>query len=391
MLASFFVDLSRGIVVQTKLDTKADEGTDKTPESASLAFDVQVPVKENKRLETGERDAEVWLDRHGAFEKVAVFWPVGRHKPFCNCGSKMRDCVIDCTVIQLRERAEGQDEIDGAKVAGVVERRCTGIKVAQDAVKILASKDRAVDIETTKVGVDNHVDKLAVLGQPDVNRWCVGDRTVKRKMVGCATEDRGSPDRNLGPGGRVPRGRVERRGCGQLAGCGVEFESRGYDVGNTEIFSKGFCVAHVVAVGVDALVQHWVGRLEKIGHGRIGHHGRIVHNGRGIDGNWVWARILEGGVGADGGDGLWGDSLSNEDVVKALERKTWDASFEKCLALCQLCLEALGVSSGRECLAMAVLLLARETSSGAGGAAGMLRVALERGELGIAVGVRHLP
>ena len=91
-------------------------------------------------------------------------------------------------------------------------------------------------------------------------------------------------------------------------------------------------------------------------------------------------RELEGGRNGSVAD-IDFDALAGEDGVDVIEVKAWDVPLEERFALDKLALDALGVSAGREGLAMAVFLVAGRACGGTGGAAGVLGVAL-RGEGG---------
>ena len=73
------------------------------------------------------------------------------------------------------------------------------------------------------------------------------------------------------------------------------------------------------------------------------------------------------------------DALAGQDGIKVIEVEVWVVSLEERFALEELALDALGVSTGREGLAMAVLLMAGRAGGRAGGAPGMLGIALRRG------------
>ena len=91
------------------------------------------------------------------------------------------------------------------------------------------------------------------------------------------------------------------------------------------------------------------------------------------------------------------DALPDEDVIKLVELKTGVMTLEEGLALGNLLLNALSVSTGCEGLAMSVLLMAYGTGCGARCASGVLGIALEWGKvrvrMEIAAGVarRDLP
>ena len=66
------------------------------------------------------------------------------------------------------------------------------------------------------------------------------------------------------------------------------------------------------------------------------------------------------------------NALPGEDSVEVVEVEERVVSLEEGFALEELALDAFGVSTGGEGLAMAVLLVARSARRGAGGAARML-------------------
>ena len=90
-------------------------------------------------------------------------------------------------------------------------------------------------------------------------------------------------------------------------------------------------------------------------------------------------RELEGGRNSSVAD-IDFDALAGQDGIKVIEVEVWVVSLEERFALEELALDALGVSTGREGLAMAVFLVAGRAGGRAGGAPGMLRIALRRGE-----------
>ena len=89
-------------------------------------------------------------------------------------------------------------------------------------------------------------------------------------------------------------------------------------------------------------------------------------------------RELEGGRNSSVAD-IDFDALAGQDGIKVIEVEVWVVSLEERFALEELALDALGVSAGREGLAMAVFLVAGRAGGRAGGAAGMLGIALRRG------------
>ena len=81
-----------------------------------------------------------------------------------------------------------------------------------------------------------------------------------------------------------------------------------------------------------------------------------------------------------GGDGIITgidlDAFAREDIVEVVEIEGGDVALEEGLALEKLALDALCVAARGELMAMAVLLLAEGPGGRAGGAAGVLGVAL---------------
>jgi len=387
-------------------------------------------MEENECLETRDGDTKIGFDGQGSLEELVVGRPVSGHEVFGDGRDRLADILgfdIDGAMVEFTEGAEGQDEIDAADMAGIVERSALFVEGGNDGVEFFAEVDGPVDVESLEVDIDDDVEHGSVLGEPDE---CAGGAEGGRRAGGegegggdggAARDSEGEPRGGIARFDGLVAGAVAAGGeavvvDGEILPVADDMESEVADGAwrDAEVGSELLGVGHVVAIGVCALgweeagggegrvgvgggrgVEGRVeGRAGDVGEGGIG---GVVDDGRRIggedagirDGIRLWRAVVElegawGGVVVDlevggevgGVDGGGVDALAGEVLLDAVHVEVGDVGLEEGLALGEELLHAHAEAAGGEALAVAVLLVADGACGGTGGASGVLRVAL---------------
>ncbi len=135
-------------------------------------FDVEVPVQQDKGLETRDGDEKIGLDDEGSLEKLVVGGPFGGHELLGDGRTEVAILLGQFgggAVVELAEGAEGEYEIDAAYMAGIIDGSVAVVEVVEDFFELLARIYGAMYVEASEIDIDDAGGKVAVLGEPDID------------------------------------------------------------------------------------------------------------------------------------------------------------------------------------------------------------------------------